>query len=68
MGDRRGVYRVLVGRHEKQASLGRSDRSCEDIKMGLQEVGWEGMDWIDLAEDRDSWWALVNAVMNPRIT
>jgi hypothetical protein len=45
--------------------LGRPRRRWEDnIKMDLQEVGCEGMDWIEVAQDRDSWWALVNAVMN----
>jgi hypothetical protein len=39
----------------------------DNIKMDLQEVGWEGLDWIDMAQDRDRWWALVNAVMNLRV-
>jgi hypothetical protein len=39
----------------------------DNIKTGLKEVGWTGMDWVDLAQDRDRWWTLVNAVMNLRV-
>jgi len=54
MGERRGVYRVLVGKPEGKRPLGRPRRGWEDnIRMDLQEVGCEGMDWIDLALDRD---------------
>ena len=64
MGDRRGEYRVLVGRPEGRISSGRPRRRWKDnIKIVLQEVGWRGMDWIDLAQDRGGWRALVNAVM-----
>jgi hypothetical protein len=64
MGEGRGAYRILVGRPEGRRPLGRPKRTWEDIiKMGLQEVGWGGMDWIDMAQDRDRWRALVNAVM-----
>ena len=64
MGDRRGAYRVLVGKPEGKRTLGRSRRIWEkNIKMDLQEVGCDSMDWIKLAQDRDRGRALVNAVM-----
>jgi len=60
-----GVYTVFVGKPEGKKPLGKSRRRWEDnIKMDLQEVGYESMDWIELAEDTDSWRALVNVVMN----
>jgi len=68
MWERRGVYRVLVGKPEGKRPFGRPRCRWEDnIKMNLQEVGCEGMDWIELAQDRDRWWALVNVVMNLRV-
>ena len=68
MGEKRGVYRVLVGKPEGKRPLGRPRRRWEDnIKMYLQEVGCGGVDWIELAQDRDWWRALVNAGMNLRV-
>jgi hypothetical protein len=68
MGEERGVYRVLVGKPEGKRPLGRPRHRWEDnIRMGCQEVGCGGMDWIGLAQDRDRWWAIVNAVMNLRV-
>ena len=67
MGERRGVYRVLVGKPEGKGPLGRPRRRWNDIIMGLQEVGYGGMDWIELVQDRDRWRPLVNAVKNLRI-
>jgi hypothetical protein len=67
-GDRRGVYKVLVGKPEEKRPLERPRRRWDDsIKMDLQEVGCGGMDWIGLAQDRDRWRAIVNAVMNLRV-
>jgi hypothetical protein len=68
MEEGRGVYRVLVGKPEGKRPLARTRRRWEDnIKMGLQEVGCGGMYWIELAQDRDMWRALVNVVMNLRV-
>jgi hypothetical protein len=68
MGERRSVYRVLVGKPEGKRRLGRPSRRWEDdIEVDLQEVGCEGVDWIDLGQDRDIWRSLVNAVMNLRV-
>jgi hypothetical protein len=65
IGEKRNAYRILVGKPEGKRSLGRRRRKWEDnIKMDLREIGWVGMDWIDLAQDRDQWRALVNMVMN----
>jgi hypothetical protein len=68
MEEERGAYRILVGRPEGRRPLGRHRRRWEDnIKMDIREVRWKDMNWIDLAQDRDRWRALVNAVMNIRV-
>ena len=68
MGERRGVYRVLVGKPEGKRPLGRPRRRREDnIKMHLHEVGRGCEDWMELAQDRDRWRALVSTVMNFRV-
>jgi len=68
IGERRGVYRVLVGKPEGKRTLGRPMRRWEgNIKMNIQEVGCRSMDWIELAQDRDRWRALVKTVMNLRV-
>jgi hypothetical protein len=68
MREERGVYKVLVGKPEGKRPLGRPRLRWEDnIRTDLQEVGCGGLDWFELAQDRDRWWALVNAVMNLRV-
>jgi hypothetical protein len=68
MEEKRNVYRILVGKPEGKRPLGRSRRKWADnIKMDLREIGWDGMDWFNLPQDRDQWRALVNTVMNIRV-
>jgi hypothetical protein len=68
MVERIRAYMVLVGKPEGKRPLGRSRRRWEDnIKIYLQEVGCDSMDWIELAEDKERWWALVDVVMNLKV-
>jgi hypothetical protein len=68
MGEKRNAYRLLVGKPDGKRPLGRPRRRwVENIKMDLLEIGWGGVDWIGLAQDRDKWRPLVNAVMNLRV-
>jgi hypothetical protein len=68
MRKKRNAYRILVGRPEGKGSLGRPRSMWVDnIKMDLGEIGWDGMNWTDLAQDRDRWRALMNTVMNLRV-
>jgi hypothetical protein len=65
MGERRGAYRALVGKPEGTRPPGKPRRRWEDnIKMDVRNVGWRVIDWIDLAQDRDRWLALVTMAMN----
>jgi hypothetical protein len=65
MGEKRNAYRILVGKPEGKRSLGRPRRRrVGNIKMDLRETGWDEVDWIDMAQDRDQWRALVNTVLN----
>jgi hypothetical protein len=69
MGERRGAFRALVGKPEGRRPVERPRHRWEDnIKMDLREVGWGGIDWIDLAQDRDRWRAFVYTVMNLRVS
>jgi hypothetical protein len=67
MGDKRNSYRILVGKPERKIPLGRPRRRWVDtIEMDLREIGCNGVDWVDMAQDRDQWRALVNRVLNLR--
>jgi hypothetical protein len=68
MGKKRNAYRILVGKPEGKRPQGRPRREWVDnIKMDRRDIGWGGMDWIDLAQYRDQWRTLVNTVMNLRV-
>jgi hypothetical protein len=68
MGERRNLYRVLVGKREGKSPLERPRRRWENgIKVDLRVIGWGGVEWIHLAQDRDRWRVVVNAVMNCRV-
>ena len=67
MGEERVAYRVVVGKPEGKRQLGRPRRRWVDIRMDLQEVGCDYVDWIGLAQDRDKWRTFVSAVMNLRV-
>jgi hypothetical protein len=67
--EKRNAYRLLVGKPEGKRPLGRPIRRwVVNIRMDLGEVGWDGVDWIDLAQDRNRWRALVNSVLNLRVS
>jgi hypothetical protein len=68
MEEKSNAYRILMGKPEGKRPLGQLRRRWVDnIKMDLGEIGWDGIDWIDLAHDRDQWMALVNMVMNLQV-
>jgi hypothetical protein len=65
MGEKRNAFRILVGKPEGKRPLGRPrHRWVDEIKMDLREIGWDGVDWIDMAQNRDQWRVLVNTVLN----
>jgi hypothetical protein len=69
MGEKRNTYRILVGKPEGKRRLERPKcRWDNNIKMDLREIGWGGMDWKDLVQDMDQWRALVNTVLNLRVS
>jgi hypothetical protein len=64
-GEKRNAYGILVGKPEGKRPLGRQRRRwVNNIKRDLREIGWDAVDWIDLAQERDQWRAIVNMVMN----
>jgi hypothetical protein len=68
MVEKRNAYRTLVGKPEGKRPIGRPRcKRVDNFKMDLREIGWDGMDWISLAQDRDQWRALVNTIINLRV-
>jgi hypothetical protein len=68
MGEKKNAYRILVGKQEGKRRLGRPNVGGRIILRWMsEEIGWGGMDWIDLAQDRDQWWALLNTIINLRV-
>jgi hypothetical protein len=68
MGEKRNAYKLLVGKPVGKRLLGRPRRRwVDDMRMDLGEVGWDDVDWIGLAQDRNRWRALVNSVLNLRV-
>jgi hypothetical protein len=68
MGEKRNAYRILVGNQEGKRSLRRQRRRWVDnTKIILRDIGWDGVDWMDMAQDRDQWRALVNMILNLRV-
>jgi hypothetical protein len=68
MAEMRNTYRIFVGKPEGKRSLGRPRHRGEgNIRMDVREIGWEGVDWMHLAQDRDHWRPLVNTIMNLRV-
>jgi hypothetical protein len=68
IGEKKNAYRILLGMPEGKIPLGRPRRKCvENIKMDIIEIGLDGMDWSDMAQDSDKWNAFVNTVLNPLV-
>jgi hypothetical protein len=68
MGEMRNRYNILVGKPEGKRTLVRPRHRWEDnIRMDFKEIGWEGVYWIHLTQDRDQWWTVVNTVMNLQV-
>jgi hypothetical protein len=68
MGEKRNAYRIFLGKPERKRPLGRPRRRWVDnIRMDLREIGWDGVDWIDMVQDRDQWRALVSTALNLRV-
>jgi hypothetical protein len=69
MGEKRNAYRILVGKPEGRRPLGRPrHRWVDNVRMDFEKMGWGDVDWIDLSQDRNRWRALVNSVLNLRVS